>query len=443
MTDFETHMDAALTRLAPRTEGAADWEDVLSRAGSRPRWRLATVAVALLVTAVVVAGALAQGLLGGSLDRLSAWVGEQPGSPAPEQQAAFERENAAAYAHFPSGTRVGRLLHMEFDGRGYDLLGFRDGSNLCLRLIPSPLLPHRNPPECVPERELRRLGTPIATLGGHLRAQLPDGSGLTMLYGLASDAVAGVDVREDGQLLGHASVENNAFLFASADQAGSPVGGPPVVLRATDVEGSAVDVPLETGPMLSNVDQTTFPGPDQVERPLTSGSIGWLERGEARGEPFTFSDHGPQQVVHSRLLQPDPASSFRIGIAFAQGTNWQTNGGWYCISWLWPLIRDSGSNMCTRVESVDNGLMYAGAWMNSAVQFPLWVGLASDDVARMELIHRDGTIVPVSLVDNVFSFQTTRGEAIKLVAYDSENRVVKIEIAGGNGSGLRGYSVAP
>ena len=87
--------------------------------------------------------------------------------------------------------------------------------------------------------------------------------------------------------------------------------------------------------------------------------------------------------------------------------------------------------------------MYAGAWFNSALQFPLWVGLAPDDVARIELIHRDGTTVPVSLVDNVFSFQTTRGEAIKLVAYDSENRAVKIEIVGGNGSGLRGYSVAP
>jgi hypothetical protein len=443
MTDFDTHMDAALAKLSPPMDAGADWEDVVSRAGSRPRWKLAMVAVAMLLTGIVVAGAVAQGLLSGSLDRLSAWIGEQPGEPAPEQQATFDRENAAAYAQFPSGTRIGRLVHMEFDGRDYDLLGFRDGSNLCLRLIPSPGPPRANPPECVPERELRRLGTPIATVGGHLRAQMPDGSGLTMLYGLASDAVAGIDVREDGQPLGSASVENNAFLFASADQPGSPVNGPPVVLRATDTEGTAVDVPLETGPMLSNVDQTTFPGPDHVERPLTTGSIGWLERGEARGEPFTFSDHGPQQVVHSRLLQPDPASSFRIGIAFAQGTNWQTNGGWYCISWLWPLIRDSSSTMCTRAESVDNGLMYAGAWMNSAVQFPLWVGLASDDVARMELIYQDGVRDPVALTDNAFSFQTTRGEATKLVAYDSEHRVVKIEIVGGNGSGLRGYSVAP
>lgn len=443
MTDFETHMDAALARLSPRTEADADWDDVLGRSGSRSRWKVATVAVVMLLTAVLVAGAVAQGLLSGSLDRLSAWMGEQPGSPAPEQQATFDRENAAAYAHFPSGTRVGRLVHMEFDGRGYDLLGFRDGSNLCLRLVPSPFPRHVNPPECVPERELRRLGTPIATVGGHLRARLPDGSGLTMLYGLASDGVSGVQVREHGRSLGSAAVDNNAFLFATSDRPTFPYGGSPFVLRATDGQGAVADVPLETGPMISDVDPATYPGPDHVARPLTNGSIGWLERGEARGEPFTFPDHGPQRILESRLLQPDPASSFRIGIASAGGTNWQTNGRWYCLAWLWPLVSDTSSSMCTRADTVDTGLMYAGAWMNSALQFPLWVGLASDDVARMELIHRDGATVPVSLVDNVFSFQTTRGEAIKLVAYDSENRVVKIEIVGGIGSGLRGYSVAP
>ena len=436
-------MDAALARLAPRAEADADWDDVLRRGGSRPQWKLATLAVAVVLSAALVTGAVAQGLLNGSLDRLSAWMGEQPGSPAPEQQATFDQENAAAYAHFPSGTRIGRLVHAEFDGQGYDLLGFRDGTSLCLRLVPSPVDRHPNPPECVPQRELTRLGTPIAAVGGHLRVRMPGGSGLTMVYGLASDAVSSVDVLAGDQLLGSAVVGNNAFLFAGTDEPGSPLGGPPLVLRATDDQGATANVPVENGPMISNVDPATYPGPDHVERTLTGGSIGWIERGEARGEPFTFSDQGPQRFVHSRLLQPDPASSMRIGIAYAEGTAQETNGGWYCLSWLWPLIRDSGSSMCTRAESVGPGLMYAGAWMNSLVQFPLWVGLASDDVARIELIHQDGTIDPVSLVDNVLSFQTTRGEAVKLVAYDNENRVVKIEIVGGNGSGLRSIVQAP
>ena len=81
--------------------------------------------------------------------------------------------------------------------------------------------------------------------------------------------------------------------------------------------------------------------------------------------------------------------------------------------------------------------------MSSAVQFPLWVGLASDDVARIELFHRDGSVDRVSLVDNVFSFQTRRGEPVKLVAFDRENRVVKLGLVGGSGSGLSGFSLAP
>jgi hypothetical protein len=445
VTEYETRLQSALSLLAPPMDDGPAWEDVVARSATRPafRWKLGALALALLLTAGLVAGAFAQGLLHDSLGRLSAWAGDQPGEPAPEEQATFDRQNAAAYAHFPKGTRVGRLVHAELNSRGYDLLGFRDGSNLCLRVVPSPVPRHPNSPECVPERELRRLGTPIATVGGHLRAPLPDGSGFTMLYGLASDAVAGVEVRERGRPLGSAVVGNNAFLFAVSDHPRFLSAGPPVVLRATDQQGTIADVPLETAPMISKVDPTALPGPDRVERAITNGSIGWLERGEARGEPFQFPDHGPQRIVESRLLQPDPASSFRIGIAFAKGTNWQTNGGWYCLSWQWPLIRNSLSSMCARADSVETGLMYGGAWMSSALQFPLWVGLASDDVTRIELIHRDGSRVPVSLADNVFSFQTRRGEALKLVAYDSENRVVRVEIVGGNGSGLRGYSVAP
>jgi hypothetical protein len=445
VTEYETRLQSALLLLAPRVDDAPAWGDVVARSATRPgfRWKLGALVLALLVTTGIVAGAFAQGRLHDSLARLSSWAGDQPGEPAPEEQATFDRENAAAYAHFPAGTRVGRLLQAEFDGRRFDLLGFRDGSNLCLRVAPSPVPRHPNPPECVPARELRRLGTPIATVGGHLGARLPGGSGFTMLYGLANDAVSGVEVREGGRRLGSAVVGNNAFFFAGSDHARFPAAGPRVVLRATDDQGAVADVPLETAPMISKVDPEALPGPDRAERVLTNGSIGWLERGEARGEPFTFPDHGPQRIVESRLLQPDPASSFRIGIGFARGTNWQTNGGWYCFTWLWPLIRDSSSSLCTRAESVDSGLVYAGAWMSSGLQFPLWVGLASDDVARIELVHGDGSKVPVPLADNVFSFQTRRGEAIKLVAYDSEDRVVRVEIVGGEGSSMMGYAVAP
>jgi hypothetical protein len=72
--------------------------------------------------------------------------------------------------------------------------------------------------------------------------------------------------------------------------------------------------------------------------------------------------------------------------------------------------------------------------MSSAAQFPLWVGLAADEVARLELYRRDGSFDEVPLADNVFSFHTARGEAAKLVAYDKHDRVIRIEVVRGPGS---------
>lgn len=442
MTDVQLH--SALSRLAPRVDATPSWGDVVRRAGTGPRlrWKLALAALAMLFAVGLVAGALA-GLLGDSLDRLSAWVGDPPGEPAPEQQAAFDRENALAYAKFPKGTRIGRLVHVQFKGLKYELLGFRDGKNLCLRLVPSPLRSIQNPPECVPARELRRLGTPIAAVGGHLRARKRDGSGLTALYGLASDAVSGVEVLEKGRPLGPAAVDNNAFLFIVADRPGRfPVGGPPIVLRASNDRGGTADVPLATGHLVPDVrDPTALPGPDGVKPALTDGSIGWLDRGEPRGEPFKFPNHGPMRVVEARVLQPDPTSSFRIGVARSEGTDWRTAGGWYCLAWFWPLIEGSSGSMCSRDDSIETGLYYSTSLAGSAVQFPLWVGLAADQVARLELYHRDGSFDEVPLADNAFSFHTARGEAAKLVAYDKQGRVIRIEVVGGPGSGAMGYSM--
>ena len=439
MTDYDAQLESALALLSPPADDRAAWDDVVRRAGGGPRfrWKLAAIAVAGLLAAGAVAGALAAGLLSGSLDRLSAWMGDQPGAPAPEQQATFDRENAASYAHFPSGTRVGRLLSFELNGDSYDLLGFRDGPNLCLRIVPTPIPPNVSVPECVPQRELTRLAEPVAVVGGHVRTRLPDGSGLTMLYGLAADDVRSIDVLEGGELLGSATVDNNAFLLAARDRPGSPVEGPALVIRAHAADGTSADFPVELGVMFPSQHPEDLPGPDHVDRVLTNGSIGWLENGENRGEPFQWPEDYPQRILHVRMLTPDPSSSFRLALADAKGTNWQTNGKWLCLASLWPLVPGSFSSMCIRAESIDGGLNISGAWPSAAQQFPLWIGMASDDIARMKLFYRDGSTAPVALQDNVFTFYTRRGETVKLVAYDHEDRVVKVEIVGGRGGSLR------
>jgi hypothetical protein len=58
----------------------------------------------------------------------------------------------------------------------------------------------------------------------------------------------------------------------------------------------------------------------------------------------------------------------------------------------------------------------------------VWLdGLASDDVARMELFLASGERVAVPLRDNVFRVEVARLKfPIRLVAYDSDDRVIGI-----------------
>jgi hypothetical protein len=436
MTEYDARFQSALALLAAGVDKTPAWDDVVDRAGARPsfRWKAAALAMAVVATSAAVAGAFAQGFLSDSLDRLSSWAGEQPGAPDPEQQAAFDRENAVAYARFPSGTRIGRLLHTQVGERGYTLFGFRAGQQLCLRLVPFPFPNNPSIPECVPRGELSRLGEPIAPIGGHVRSRLANGSGLTMLYGLVSDSVESVEVLEDGRPLGFAQVGNNAFLYATRDEPGSAVRGPALALRARNGAGAAIDVPFATGPLFRRVDAATLPGPGRVERRLSSGSIGWLERSEPRGEPYDWPADGFPGIVWSRHIQPDPTNVFRTAIARGKG---------YCLAWLWPLVADSFNSFCSSRDVVASGLMYVGAWQSSGVQFPRWIGLASDEIARIELFRPDGTRAEVALRDNVFTFQTWTRETVKLVAYDHEGRIVRLEVVGAAEGSLRGIAFRP
>lgn len=435
MTEYDAQLRSALARLAPRADDTPAWDDVVERASGRlnVRARALALALAVLVTAAVVAGAVASGLLQGTLDHLSAWAGDQPGEPAPEQQSAFDSENAASYAHFPSGTRVGRLLSFDLHGGSHDLLGFRDGSNLCLRIVPSPIPPGISAPECVPQRELDHLREPMAVVGGLVRRELPDGSGVTMLYGLAADDVRSIDVLEGGKRLGSAVLKNNGFVLAAPDHPGSSIGEPALVVRARDAKGASADLVVDTGPNVPGEHPQALPGPDRVERTLTSGSIGWLENGESRGEPIQWPDGSPR-TRHAQMLEPDPSSSLRLVIADTEERK-GPGGKMLCLGTLWPLVRGSFSSLCSRADTIDSGFNVSSAWADDAQQFPLWTGIASDEVSRIELFFGDDSTEEVSLRDNVFAFYARRGEAVKLVAYDHEGRVVKIEVVGGSGSG--------
>jgi hypothetical protein len=169
-----------------------------------------------------------------------------------------------------------------------------------------------------------------------------------------------------------------------------------------------------------------IPGPDRVERALDAGAVDWLERREPRGEPFAWPYDFPDRILHARVVKPDPTSSFRVAVAYGEDPDWRENGRWFCLVWFWPLIPDSRSSAaCTRTD-VGAGVMYHGRWP-SAGQFPHYVGIAADEVARMEIFYEDGWKQSVPLQDNVFSFYVAGNQSSKLVAYDSAGRVVRID----------------
>jgi len=424
MTD--ARLETALSRIAPHVDARPAWDDIVLRAGTAPRAgrRLAAVAVAMLIAAGIVAGALAEGVLNGSLDRLSAWVGEQPGQPAPDQQDAFEQQNSASFAHFPNGTRVGSLLRFELEGRAHELLGFRDGTNLCLRVVPALFESTTAVPECVPQELLAHVGEPVAVVSGYVRISDPS---RTVLYGFAADAVDSIEVLEDGSPLGEATVDNNAFALVARDgpRPDEPQD-PDIVLRARGSDG-VTDVAAAAlfPPHWAHVDE--IPGPTRVEHAIDSGSVGWLERGEARGEPFTWPFDSPDRVLFSRVLAPDPTSSFRLGVAYGEDPDWRDNGRWYCLAWYWPLAPDSWNRGCGRVDLIRSGLSYLAA-SPSLAGFPHYVGLAADQVTRLVVYYADGSTQRVPLTDNSFSFFVDASQHSKLVAYDDEGRVVRIDV---------------
>ena len=119
-----------------------DWDAVLAQAAtaSRPVRRrhaplvlLVAVAVAVLCVATPLGAAIASGIGG-----FSSWLTGEPGTPAPKSaQQAFARANARSWLGFPAGTKLRQLTSVKAAGKTVELLGFRAGGTLCLRVLVS------------------------------------------------------------------------------------------------------------------------------------------------------------------------------------------------------------------------------------------------------------------------------------------------------------------
>jgi hypothetical protein len=429
MTDHDLLLANALDEFVPSFDSLpGDWQDALRRARVRPRRRvgrrLLVVAAAAIAVGVLATTSLGQDVLNSTLDRLGSWVGSAPGEPAsPEQQAAFDSANAESYAHFTPGTKVGRLLSTTFAGEKYELFGFRDGGSLCLRLIGTKS-DGRSPAACVPQRELIDIGQPAAVVSAGDVFTRGSEAIATAVYGVAADAVDRVEIATASGERHEARLGNNAFLYLAAGNRSHPETDPtgvPVRAIVESQNGATATVPIETGvrPRPTTA-PTEFPGPSVVERTLDGSRVSWLDHGDPRGDPYEWTGGAMRTLKASRVVQPDPTSSFRMAVASGTSTDGYER---YCFVWLWPLVKGTGSYGCMLADITGTVIFGTG---EGADQFPLRSGLVADEVASLELFFPNGARENVPVTDNVYAFQAPRAVPTKLVAYDAQHQVVGI-----------------
>jgi hypothetical protein len=456
MTEHELVLRQLLGSLVPNRAETPEWDDVLrrarverTRATRRRALAVALVAVALAGLAMSPLGtAIADGV-GGFTD----WIRGEPGVPAtPTEQQAFERANERTWVKFAAGTQLRRLVSTEVSGTRFTLYGFRSGDDLCLRLTARGKASETST-YCAPLRVLQTDPAPavvVATdegIGSSHEKPNEDGfvaPAYSATFGIASDGVRKVSLRDDDGAH-EALLGGNAFLYV-ADR-------PHLGTRVRSAEGVAAngaraELPLQAAPFgyfdLPAPPNGQAPGPTEVERTVEGGSIEWVERGERRGDrlprnrigrPFLYAAEGArQQVLLARAIQPDPKDYLRIGVvALSRGDSLADRGSVICTL---TIDRNGGGGGCSRADHLFDRWPFTWSSSSSgAGQYSVLAGLASDDVARLELFSARGDPVRVPLRDNAWLARVAgRDYPLRLVAYDDEGRVIGIHAEQSNGN---------
>jgi hypothetical protein len=440
--EFSPSVARALDGYAPTVERHADWQEVLrgagvSRARARRRWFVVAAGAAVLVTL-----SLATPLGGAIRDRVadfSAWLRGEPGEPvSPEEQRAFEEQNARSYAAFPGSPQLRRLTKTEVDGVSYDLLGFRSDGSLCIRLVASGRV-SASTTACAPVADLKNDDAPVRVLV----ADWPVGKGektatigfdtyraprARITAGIAADGVDSVELVDDhgGHRVG---VIAEAFLYIAER--------PDVDQRVTHVRaqlagGGTVGVPFTPAPwgfsggFAGSSDEPG--GPTWVERRVDGGAIGWLDRREERGEPLPPNVDLVGKPEFGRVVAPDPGSSKRIAITIStldRGPIARTRSVCYTV-----ITRGGSGGGCAGAPGrlfKDVPFTFGYTVMGAGDQYATFEGIASDDVARLEIYTATGNRIYVALRDNAFLAEVALARLpAKMVAYDRQGRVIGI-----------------
>jgi len=450
MIELDETLRLELERLLPAVDGP-DWEHVLRLAGTRTaqerRRRMtlvgACVALASALAAVTLATPLGAAIVHG-LGGFSSWIVGEPGKPAPKaEQQAFARANAHSFLGFPAGTKLRLLetLRGPLGHRQVQLLGFRAGGTLCLRLVvQSPARATRQ--SCAPLAELRRAGAPVRAVmvdEGFGAGRKPvwygieriRGSALQVTAGIAADNVRGV-VLHDQAGTHTVPARSNAFLYVAWD----PGVGQRVDAISALTRRGRVDVPFAPAPWGGGIGSVAAaPGPTKVQRRLTSGTIRWLSRREPVGRPLsTLTGRAGrslrQGLIFGRLLDPNPSIPARFAITLTRGEPGGPFG--HLRSHVptvcgWTVSGSGAGGGCNTLKQLfAHGPIVAGTFLaNGSDEFMLVSGFVSDDVHRLVAYLTSGGTEPVRLVDNAFIASVARARfPIWLVGYDAQGRIV-------------------
>jgi hypothetical protein len=262
-----------------------------------------------------------------------------------------------------------------------------------------------------------------------------------VMFGLLADGMRGVELKSNRGRASKAIVANHAFLAITARP---PLGVLTRELTVISKDGDRLAVPF--APAVYVGDEPTVtpgtapPGPQEVERQVEGGTIGWLLRREPRGQSLKEAGLAGRRLFHSgvgwqlrfaRVVKPDhPSGLARVAVGLLHfeapaGTPFVSHDA-ICTTAVMPV---GGGGMCP--GPVDRLFLFGpfsyGMAYGGGAQYVSLDGLASDDVARMEMFLASGERMALPLKDNVFRAEVQRLKfPIRLVAYDSDDRVIGI-----------------
>lgn len=463
MNDADVAITSALEQLFPM-RGEPNWNEVIAAAGipTKTRGRRPVTAIALVLAAVLavtvvtpLGAEIAHGLGG-----FSNWITGEPGKPAPKNaQEKFSEANAHSWLGFPKGTQLRQLITTSAAGASITLDGFRSGTGFCLRLSVTGKSTTGSL-ACAPLADLRRQDAPVRVL----IADRPIGKGrktvwygldrihsanLQITAGIAADSVHAV-VLTDNQGRHVVPVRSNAFLYVATD----PEVGQRVKTVSAQTKSGVVSVPFVPVPFAYGGVQQPQNAPGvKVASPARNGHIAWLEQHVQRGQPLSvlparirsyllgYRGGGPRsKVLFGRVLTPDPSQPLRVVVTL----NASRHGGrprGICTA---LVTKGGGGGGCAPYPQTfaTSPFTFTTSGGGSA-QFDEVDGVASDAVAKINVLLANGQTLPVALHDNVFTAAVPVAHLpARLVAYDAHGTIIGTSNSI-DGFGGGGPNVAP